>query len=314
MRQKLGCISINEFESDIVLYVHNAKENIGSYLYPCIIEYSLMCMTIFFILWQSIEHRYIQVKKRSGSLNRELIGRDDSAEGGKHRDVNHFTINFAKSTTGLFFGILVMLLTIISLITYFIYKQHNTTLAKKLSEATELFLLVLSLIVVIAIYVELNYYKFSHKLEESFSYNAILEVVGLAGIYTYDFYSIIAILDNGLSSEVENISMAIHILSVLESTLQSVLIINALNMYTKQSFYKKKMPARSLITLLILIDVSLWLTGTLSIKKYEMNEMQLEYYNIVFWSITSSIATPLAIFFRFHSSVCLSDIWKTLYD
>ena len=290
MRQKLGCISINEFESDIVLYVHNAKENIGSYLYPCIIEYSLMCMTIFFILWQSIDHRYIQVKKRSGSLNRELMGRDDSTEGAQHRDVNHFTINFAKSTTGLFFGILVMLLTIISLITYFIY------------------------IVVIAIYVELNYYKFSHKLEESFSYNAILEVVGLAGIYTYDFYSIIAILDNGLSSEVENISMAIHILSVLESTLQSVLIINALNMYTKQSFYKKKMPARSLITLLILIDVSLWLTSTLSIKKYEMNEMQLEYYNIVFWSITSSIATPLAIFFRFHSSVCLSDIWKTLYD
>jgi hypothetical protein len=148
-----------------------------------------------------------------------------------------------------------------------------------------------------------------------YNYNNYLKViVGLAGVYTFSFYSVLAILDNGLFSEIENLSLSIHLLSIVESTLQSGLLINCSKMYTKDALNKKKKPARSFITLLLLIDVSLWLTGTLSIKKYEMNSIQLDYYNIVFWSIVSSISTPLAIFFRFHASVCLSDVWKTLYE
>ncbi len=128
----------------------------------------------------------------------------------------------------------------------------------------------------------------------------------------FDVYSIVAILGSGVSSR--KLSLCIQIMSLVEATFQSYLIVNALKMYTKDLAVKRNKPGRSLLALLLLVDVSLWLLETFSVKKYDMNQTQLDYYDIVFWSIVSSISSPLAIFFRFHASVCLSDIWKTLYD
>ena len=186
--------------------------------------------------------------------------------------------------------------------------------AMTLSESTELFLLSLSMVTTILIFVKLKYFGFKHKLEEKMNHNAILVIFGLSGIYLYEFYSSIALLNNDVRTNGENFALTIHIFSFIESTLQSILIINGLSMFTKDQHNLKHKPARSLITLLILIDVSLWLSETLNVKKFHMSIVQLEYYNIIFWSITSSIKSPLAIFFRFHASVCLSDIWKLLYE
>jgi hypothetical protein len=230
------------------------------------------------------------------------------------RKVNQFIIDCGKSTTGLFFGIFVLLLTIISLITYFIYKDANQIVAVQISEVTELLLVTLSFIISIVIYIKLRHVNFNQKLTFETDYNETLVVVGLAGIFLFGFYSIIAILENGLHTSVEILSFSIQLMSIIEATFQSILIIDGLKMYTKSKLVKKYKPARSLITLLILIDVSLWLSETFSVKKYDMNTIQLDYYDIVFWSIVSSISSPLAIFFRFHASVCLSDMWKTLYE
>lgn len=278
-----------------------------------------MSLTVFFILWQSIEqHHYIQKgmhRRMSLISHRSLLTSNMNIHKQQdHYDANHFTIDCGKSTTGLFIGIFAMLLTIISLITYFIYKKHDPITAIKLSETTELCLLTFSMVIVINIFIKLKFHKFQHKLEENLCYNSVLTIVGLAGVYLYGFYSIIAILNNGLSSNIENLSLLIQLFSIIESTIQSVLIINGFKMYTKNKQTLKNKPGRSLITLLILLDVCLWLSETLSVKKYEMNMVQLDYYDIVFWSIVTSISSPLAIFFRFHASVCLSDIWKTLYE
>jgi hypothetical protein len=208
----------------------------------------------------------------------------------------------------------VLLMTIISLITYFIYKSKNQDMAVKLSELTELLLVVLSFFISISIYYKFKTVDFGHKLSFEMGYNEMLAILGLAGIYLFSFFSLIAIFDKGLGSVIEILSLSIQVMSIIEASIQSVLIIDGLKMYTKTRQVKKAKPGRSLITLLILINVSLWLSDTFSVKKYEMNRIQLNYYDIVFWSIVSSISSPLAIFFRFHASVCLSDIWKTLYE
>ncbi len=211
-------------------------------------------------------------------------------------------------------GIFSLLLTIMSLITYFIYKDHDPIAAIKLSELTELCLLIFSMFIVVCIFVKLKDKNFSHELDSDLCYNSVLTIIGLAGVYLYGFYSLIAILNNETSSNIENLSFLIQLFSIIESTMQSVLIINGLKMYTKDKNTMKSKPGRSLITLLLLLDVCLWLSETMSVKKYEMNWAQLVYYDIIFWSIVTSISSPLAIFFRFHASVCLSDIWKTLYE
>jgi len=227
-------------------------------------------------------------------------------------------VDCSKSTTGLFLGILVLLLTLMSLITYFIYYSHNHISAVILSEITELCLISCSLFVVIFCFFQLKYYKFKYLVEFNMSTDSILVIFGLAGIYLYSVYSIIAIFDSSEKSKLKETStkifLIVHFLTIIESTLQSMLIIQALKMYTVDKQVMKKKPGRSLITLLILVNISIWLLENLSVKKYGMSTIQLDYYGIVFWSIASSISTPLAIFYRFHASVCLSDIWKTLYE
>lgn len=334
-----------EFTSNISAGVQEAQSYLSAYLYPCIIEYSLMCITVFYILWSSIEQRY-SVHNHSGTWVTSQFSFDGTPGHGNHdrevrmsrntitsqtghitpismnnrstsedkRRVHQFIVDCSKSTSGLFQGIIVLLFTLISLITYYVYKTRSPLMAIRISLITGFSLITLSLLVSVLIFIKFKRVEFGHKLSFEMGYNQVLTVVGLGGIFMFGIYSIVALLDHGLHSDVEILSFCIQIVSMIEASVQSVVIIDGLEMHAKTRKVQKSKPARSLITLLLLIDVSLWLSDTFSVKKYEMNTIQLDYYGYVFWSIVSSISNPLAIFFRFHASVCLSDIWKTLYD
>jgi hypothetical protein len=156
----------------------------------------------------------------------------------------------------------------------------------------------LSIFVSILIFVKYKYYKFEYKKIFEFDYNETLIFIGLAGVYLFGFYSIIAILNNGINSSIEALSLSIQIVSIFETTLQSIIIIEGLKMFTRDKLIKKIKPARSLITLLILVDMSLWLSETFSVKKYDMNKVQLDYYDIVFWSIVSTVRENEFIYFK----------------
>ena len=168
--------------------------------------------------------------------------------------------------------------------------------------------------VVLTIYFKLKRYEFNYNSKFKLGYDETLLIIGLGAIYLFELYSIIAVLNNGINGISEYLLLTVLFMTIIESTLQSVLIIDSLKKYTEDENIKKIKPGRSLITAMILIDVSLWLSETFSARKYEMNKIELEYYNIVFWSIVNSISSPLAIFFHFHAGVCLSDKWKDLYE
>jgi len=202
----------------------------------------------------------------------------------------------------------------LSLITYFIYKDHNMIMARIISEITELTLITLSGMVSITCFIKLKAKKFSYNDDSTLDYNGVLLIAGLGAIHLFGFYTIIAVANNGQESVIEYILLAIQIVTLVESTIQSTFIIDCLKMYSNDEELKRTKPGRSLITLLILIDVSLWVFQTFSAKKYDMNIIQIGYYDIIFWSIISSINTPFIIFFRFHASCCLSEIWANLYE
>jgi hypothetical protein len=39
----------------------------------------------------------------------------------------------------------------------------------------------------------------------------------------------------------------------------------------------------------------------------------MAYYKPDTWAIIQAFSSPLSIFYRFHSSVCLADIWQEVY-
>ena len=129
----LGCISTGAFTTNISLGIQEAQDKISAYLYPCIIEYSLMSMTVFYILWASIKSRYnintrhgggheLNESKRGSVAHLKMNSLDVSGEKTafqrintlmhEKQQINKFTIDCGKSTTGLFFGMLVLLLTV----------------------------------------------------------------------------------------------------------------------------------------------------------------------------------------------------------
>jgi len=132
----LGCVDVNSLDVNVSLGIQETQDKISIYLYPCVIEYSLMAMTIFYILWASIKSRYISNNKYGSydvkpDLNRRKsrgfnssyvrtsidLGHEKAIERMSHlldenQQINRFTIDCGKSTTGLFFGIFVLLVTV----------------------------------------------------------------------------------------------------------------------------------------------------------------------------------------------------------
>ena len=54
-------------------------------------------------------------------------------------------------------------------------------------------------------------------------------------------------------------------------------------------------------------------------NSFEMKEalvldIMVEFYGSIAWTIMLYISLPLSVFFRFHSVVCLSDIWSESYS
>lgn len=190
-------------------------------------------------------------------------------------------------------------MTLIALITYFIYKTDYPEIAVQISEISELILITCSLIIALLIFCKLHSNSFVHKSSIKMSHNETLCVAGLAGIYLFGFYSLIAITSRGFRSRVEVLSFSIQVMSIIESSVQSFLIINSLRTNARNRLVKNIKPARSLITLLILINVSLWLSETFSVKKYEMDKIQLDFYDINFWRYLTSFISILICLNRF---------------
>ena len=120
----LGCVKISV--SEISKKIHETQEKIAEYLYPCVIEYSLLAMTIFYVLWSSFKSRYSDTKidnfdikpiehrrksvfqTRRASVhtklnllsNFEMISRRKENSIHESQEINKFTIDCGKATKG----------------------------------------------------------------------------------------------------------------------------------------------------------------------------------------------------------------------
>ena len=178
-------------------------------------------------------------------------------------------------------------------------------------EILEIVLIILSAVITIA---ALNRTRKLPMIEiSSMEFDELLLVVSLVGIYIFSVFSTFSIIFNKQRKPNGYLSLATSIISMIEGTLQTYLIFSCLKRRAVDPKDREEKPGRELFTLLIIIDLCLWISDTFAFKTFEVSTYQLDYYSILTWSIISTISTPLAIFFRFHSSVCLSDCWKSVY-
>lgn len=84
-------------------------QNASPFLFPCTIEYSLICAVILYEMWKKIKTQSDILRSRRNSRKPSLV-----------KSANHLSIDCARAHRGMFGGILVIVLTIICLIMYFV--------------------------------------------------------------------------------------------------------------------------------------------------------------------------------------------------
>jgi Otopetrin len=104
-----------------------------------------------------------------------------------------------------------------------------------------------------------------------------------------------------------------EILNLLQTTIQTIFILNAWWRRCKGAQQNHQKPGREVITFLLISNMAIWFISTLIKSRASFRPTHLEFFGIWAWTVITHISMPLAIFYRLHSTICLFEIWKTTY-
>ena len=94
---------------------------------------------------------------------------------------------------------------------------------------------------------------------------------------------------------------------------QTLFILDASRRSTSSAEQQRRKPGRQIVTFLLVANFAMWAVTTLEKSRTEIYPVQLQFYGLWTWIIITNVSMPLAIFYRFHSTVVLCEIWKRCY-
>ncbi|XP_041972637.1 proton channel OtopLc-like isoform X4 [Aricia agestis] len=281
------------------------------YLYPFIIEYSLIGAAVIYVMWKHIG-RYPSVANDE-DLERRLeavLSRRAAALAAAQRGNR---VDCAGAAKGLFCGLLLLVASLICLILFFVLIRHQELkrLSIYLADVSHCALMVLSIFAILIGFIRVQSLKF--RSEEQSDLNDILLRVSAFGLFIYAVFSVIAGGMGAFTHEPNLLVMITGCLSVLQVILQLLFIADVSRRRVHLPEQERSKPARQAVTFLLICNVTMWLIYTFEAQKVLANPVQLDFYGFVAWSLVQRFTLPLCIFHRFHSAVTLAEIWKTSY-
>ncbi|XP_040564587.1 proton channel OtopLc isoform X2 [Lepeophtheirus salmonis] len=289
----------------------------GPFLFPCTIEYSLICAAVLFVMWKNIaeEHEHYKFQRRRRKIsahlsvfNPEIRSNLPTAE--EERSAHQYSVDCTHANTGLFTGIFVMVITIISLIVFFVLMSspdpHLNEIAVTVASLTELSLYVLTILAVIMgmIQVRTLWYDTSRKME----LDNLLLIVAQTGVFMYAAFCIIG---SFFQLRDHLIAFLASMATLVQTTLQTVFILDCSCRFAYNPQQVKSKSGREVVTFLLVCNLAMWAINTLETNRADSHPIQVKFYGGEWaWPIITHVSMPLAIFYRFHSTVCLCEIWK----
>ncbi|CAH0663959.1 unnamed protein product [Chilo suppressalis] len=300
------------------------------YLYPFIIEYSLIGAAVIYVMWKHIG-RYPSVANDE-DLERRLeavLSRRAAALAAAQRGNR---VDCAGASKGLFCGLLLLVASLICLILFFVLIRHQELkrLSIYLADVSHCALMVLSIFAILIGFIRGRKLKWSSsppscteplrrvqslkfRSEEQSDLNDILLRVSAFGLFVYAVFSVIAGGMGAFTHEPNLLVMITGCLSVFQVILQLLFIADVSRRRVHLPEQERSKPARQAVTFLLICNVTMWLIYTFEVQKVLANPVQLDFYGFVAWSLVQRFTLPLCIFHRFHSAVTLAEIWKTTY-
>lgn len=94
---------------------------------------------------------------------------------------------------------------------------------------------------------------------------------------------------------------------------QTSFIVDGLRRASNCRETRQKKPGREVVVFLVITNAAMWVTMTFEVTAY-LHDDRYEFYGRVLWSILGHVWLPLMMFYRFHASACLADMWKYCYE
>ncbi|XP_049779687.1 proton channel OtopLc-like [Schistocerca cancellata] len=272
-------------------------QNVSPYLYPFSIEYSILIAGVLYIIWQNIG----QCGTVTGG-HCKLLMNPESSNLSIHVDCH-------SANKGLFAGIIVLLTSVVSIILFFVAvtDSNYVTIGVDVHMWTEFAILILMTVTVLFAYWQII------TLDVNEHPISLLDDMLLAVcLPAYFFYAILSLYPSVVYSEI--VFSIIILLRVLQVLIQTPFIIDGLRRCSNTRSLRQKKPGREVVTLLIVCNIALWMMQTFEIKSSGTKDHRYDFYGKSAWTVIGHLPIPLMMFYRFHSSVCLVDIWKSAYE
>nr|CAD7574447.1 unnamed protein product [Timema californicum] len=256
-------------------------QNASPFLFPCTIEYSLICAVILYAMWKDVSALHGHAKKGCGGAYGNQMA--NSKLSSRTRPSQQFSVDCASAHKGLFAGILVLVLTIISLIMFFVLVKEPDYRALAVLEVdiVELTLYLLTTLAVCACAYRIKELKYD--TNRRFELDNTLLVMAQTGLYVYSLFSIIAGYFS--TSEGRPGIMLASLASFIQTTLQTMFILDAWWRRCTTAGQMRRRPGRQLVTFLLVTNMALWVVNRLENARAEFHPRELQFYGVPFHGV-----------------------------
>ena len=223
-------------------------------------------------------------------------------------------VDCTASNKGLFLGVFTLVAMIISNIIFFVLidMEQFVDIATLVANGAEGVLYVLTLIAIACAACRIRNMCFIRKLDKTKKLEQVLLLISLCGLLLLCVFNIMAGWRR-VESQQGILLIATNALVMLQSIIQTIFILCCLHRSARTLSHVQKKPGREYITFLLMCNIAMWGIYTFETMRMRVYPVAMEIYGYQAWSIVTHVTVPLAIFYRFHSTVCLAAIWANIY-
>ncbi|KAF0307286.1 Proton channel OtopLc [Amphibalanus amphitrite] len=278
--------------------------NLSGYLYPLTIEFNILIVGVWFIIWQNIGNT---------KIGQYLTGDVTQVEGATNQSV--LQVDCRRANRGMLSGLLIIVLVVVDIIIFFSLTAEDSESALQaaiyMTQSWELFLTALMGILCLLAYHQLM--RLDINIHPISFLDDLLLFICMPAFFLYGILILAPTLFPKEGDEPTVVDIMVPIALVIEVIIQTPFLMDSLRRCSNTPEARQAKPGREYVTVLLFCNLAMWLLQTLE-NQASQDTLCVHFYGNFTWTLLKHATTPLCLFYRFHSSVCLADIWKSAYE
>ena len=224
-----------------------------------------------------------------------------------------------KSNTGLFFGLVILVLTCTSVCFFLLYDKLGNPLANTITSFV--YLAGDALVIVLVFMATILGFCRIQKLDKDKNRATIIDkcllFMSFGGLMFMLIFIIIPKITTASDDDTFGIlttaQVTLSILSLVQALVQVTFIEEGQRRSTTSRRQLKTKPGRSVVTFIFIGNLALWIANTFQLQEIHSSVSFRLFYGDLVWQLIMHMCFPMVVFFRFYSCVMLADIWIKAY-